>query len=192
MQKIPEDLHQPRAIAAYNFILPIMKSDDEIYVAGVCKWTDRFDSFAHNLLQRDGQLFHPHLAAKNRGHIEQVIDQSLQGVRVLLNHRKTVGHFLVRQNSIANHMNPANDWSQRGSQFMRNGGQKFVFGAAGRFGLQPSRTFFFKQTGVVDSQSDAVSDQLQQARVVFGKFVPRQSTDVHHSDNPSLDQQRHP
>src|SRR5260370_33549080 len=102
-----------------------------------------------------------------------------------------MNRFFVRQNSMANQVNSTNDRSQRRTQFVGNGGEKLVFGAAGGFGFAAGRTFFFKQTRVVYGQRNAIGDQLQEARVVFGKLKPRESTDVHYADNPASDEQRH-
>src|SRR5882672_526830 len=102
-----------------------------------------------------------------------------------------MNRFLVRKNSIANHVNPTNDRSQRRTQFVRDSSEKLVLGAAGRLSIAARGTFFFKQTRVVYGQRDAVSDQLQQPRVIISEFVADELTGMYYADDSAIDEQGH-
>src|SRR5262249_19203702 len=76
--------------------------------------------------------------------VEDVLDQQVLRFRALRYHLQRVARLLSVQPALDEHAGPAQDCSQRRAQFVRDGGQEFVFHPVRGFGVR-ARGFFQPQ-----------------------------------------------
>ena len=118
------------------------------------------DCFAHHRLELHRHFFNSHLPAEDGRDIEQIVDETFQGLRVSFNHREPARKFILGKNAAQHHVDPTDDRSQRRPQLVRQGRQKLILGSIRRLSLLACLSFFLVQARIIDRQRNAIGDHL--------------------------------
>src|SRR5207237_5846032 len=109
VEEVRKRREETRPVAGHECMLRIAQGEFKTNLARRGFSADHFDGFTNRRIKWHWFLFHAHLAAENRGHIEQVIYQALQGMRISFDYLQAVRRLFLRQQTISDHVNPTDD-----------------------------------------------------------------------------------
>jgi hypothetical protein len=83
-QDVPEDLHEPRPVAVNHDPVIFVETGFELDATHLGQSADGLNSLLDYPIERDGQFLNPHLAAEDSGHVQKIVNQAGQRLRVFL------------------------------------------------------------------------------------------------------------